>query len=488
MIHRIIPQSVRHRNVLLTSLLLASFAALLTYTSADAVHADEPLLAAFGERDITPEITEGKPVWLAGYGPGRQATGVHDPLFARCVVMRHGPQKIAMVTVDLVGLQYPEVKKIREKLPDYKYVVVSSTHNHEGPDVVGIWGRSVLQSGVDPRYLQLVVERIVEMVKAAESTLVEVRAAYGTAEDESLLGDSRQPIVFDGVLRTLKFTRTDNGRTAGLLVQWNCHPEALGSRNTLVTADFPFATVAALKKQYDCPVAYFSGAVGGLMAPPRDRVKDANGNILKEGDYEYARVYGEQVAALAARAVDAAAPIALTPFTISAKPIAVPVENTWYRAAHQIGVLRRDGRLWTGDFEKFGEPLTAADAEKTWAVETEVAYLRLGELHVACIPGEIYPELVYGKIQDPADPNADFPDAPREPSVVEILPGDKWLLLGLANDELGYIIPRRQWDAEPPFAYGRTKSQYGEINSCGPQVAPILMQALTQRVRAAANP
>jgi hypothetical protein len=59
------------------------------------------------------------------------------------------------------------------------------------------------------------------------------------------------------------------------------------------------------------------------------------------------------------------------------------------------------------------------------------------------------------------------------------------MLLGLANDEIGYIIPKRQWDQAPPFAYGRAKDQYGEINSCGPEVAPILMRALANRVREA---
>ena len=52
-----------------------------------------------------------------------------------------------------------------------------------------------------------------------------------------------------------------------------------------------------------------------------------------------------------------------------------------------------------------------------------------------------------------------------------------WLLIGLANDEIGYIIPRRQWDMAAPFAYGRTTPQYGEINSCGPGVAPVIMGA-----------
>ena len=78
----------------------------------------------------------------------------------------------------------------------------------------------------------------------------------------------------------------------------------------------------------------------------------------------------------------------------------------------------------------------------------------------------------------------DYPNAPLEPTVQELMPSDQWMLFGLANDEIGYIIPRRQWDQAPPFAYGRTKAQYGEINSCSDQVAPIIMQALSEQVEA----
>ncbi len=51
------------------------------------------------------------------------------------------------------------------------------------------------------------------------------------------------------------------------------------------------------------------------------------------------------------------------------------------------------------------------------------------------------------------------------------------MLIGLANDEIGYIIPKRQWDEKPPFCYGRKKAQYGEENSLGPDTAPLLCKA-----------
>ena len=446
-----------------------------------------PLRAAFAEVDITPDLANGRPVWIAGYGHNRRATGVHDPLVARAVLLDDGQSRMALVCADVVGLQYPTVQKIRARLADYRYVMVSSTHNHEAPDTIGIWGRTPLVSGVDEQWLDEVVERIVAMVRGAEKSLTAVRADYGTAEDATLLGDSRLPKVYDGVLRVLRFTRTDNNRTAGLLVQWNCHPESLGSKNTLLTADFPYATVAALKQRHDCPVAYFTGAVGGLMAPPDGRIKDANGKLLEEGDFEYARVYGEEVAALADRAVAAAEPIRLTPLEAFSRPITVPLANPLYQAARTFGVIERTGRVWNGDFERLGEPVTPKTATGEVAVETEVAYLRLGELHVACIPGELYPELVYGQFQEPVEPHADFADAPRERHVMGIFPSAKALIVGLANDEIGYIIPKRQWDQLPPFCYGRKTGQYGEINSCGPEIAPIIMQALENRVREASQ-
>src|SRR5438876_211185 len=83
------------------------------------------------------------------------------------------------------------------------------------------------------------------------------------------------------------------------------------------------------------------------------------------------------------------------------------LQNWLYRAARALGVLKRESFVWTGDFQAFGEPMTPEVAEQQSAIETEVAYMRLGELQVACIPGELYPELVYGKFQEPVETGVD---------------------------------------------------------------------------------
>jgi len=438
------------------------------------------LRVGFAERDITPDVS--KPVYIAGYGQNRVATGVHDPLFARAVVLHDGERRIALVAVDLVGLQLPEVRRIRGELQDFAYVMVSSTHNHEGPDVIGIWGPSPIKSGVDATYLTKVVNACAAAVKEAAEQLRPAEAYFGTVKDHALLRDSRQPIVYDDVTRVLRFNKPGTQEPVGILVQINNHPESLGSDNTLITADYPHATVAALQERYHCPIAYFTGTVGGLMSNPPE-IPGPNGTPLRDENFEYAEYYGRQWAKVAEQAIDSATPTKLTPFAVAAKTITAPLENPGYQMARKIGVLPREGRVWTGDFETVGDVAAADTPADKLAIETEIACLRLGEVHIACIPGEIYPELVYGQFQDPVDPGADYADTPLEPAVMPMLPGEKKMLFGLANDEIGYIIPRRQWDHVPPFAYGRDKSQYGEVNSCGSEIAPILMKALQNRVK-----
>ena len=215
-------------------------------------------------------------------------------------------------------------------------------------------------------------------------------------------------MVKDGVLRVLRFTDLEDGREVGLVVQWNCHPEALGADNQLITADFPAATIASLSRRYACPVAYFTGAIGGLLAPPPDRIRDEQGQLLEGGRLCVRASLWRGSGGSRRRAIDTAQPIRLTPFQVSAVRTGVPMTNELYRWARLFGVMRREAFAWQGEGMALGEPLPRSVHGVTAAIETEVACLRLGELLVAAIPGELFPELVRGPIEDPAQPGADF--------------------------------------------------------------------------------
>ena len=60
------------------------------------------------------------------------------------------------------------------------------------------------------------------------------------------------------------------------------------------------------------------------------------------------------------------------------------------------------------------------------------------------------------------------------------MPGRIKFVFGLANDEVGYLIPKSEWDGSPPYIYGAKHAPYGEINSVGPDAAGRVHAALKQ--------
>src|SRR5262249_9856591 len=162
--------------------------------------------------------------------------------------------KIALVSVDLVGFFNGNVRRVRDALPGFSYVLVSSTHNHEGPDTLGLWGPNPFKSGVDPAYLKLVEEQIVKAVKEADKASQPVTVQIGSATAPELLHDAREPYIKHDELVALKFVHPQTSKTVGLLVQWNCHPETLDSKNTQISADFVGYTVKELNDKHGCPV------------------------------------------------------------------------------------------------------------------------------------------------------------------------------------------------------------------------------------------
>ena len=112
-----------------------------------------------------------------------------------------------------------------------------------------------------------------------------------------------------------------------------------------------------------------------------------------------------------------------------------------------------------------------------WDTASEVALVRIGELWIACVPGELYPEIAVGGIENP--PGADFRSPPVEtPPLRSAMRGRVNMMVNLANDSLGYIIPRSEWDASAPWITGSAEPSYGEVVSAGPETARVVHRAL----------
>lgn len=442
-----------------------------------------PLRVAFGRVKINPDLSDPKrPVWVAGFGHNRAATAIHDDIWAIACVLDDGHTRLGIVGLDAIGFFHDDVVAVRRACdPAWKldYAVVCSMHNHSTPDLMGLWGKDVLHSGVDARYRQQVIAAAAKALGEAVAALQPARVAFHeiAMPADGLVADTRKPIVFDPDVRVMHFTSPANGATIGSIVGWANHPETPWSKNTEITADFCGVLRDTLERGFTHEGRtlatgvggihlYINGAVGGLMTThPSVTVRDPLlQQDFKEPSHEKSRAVGHQLAAriLPELAKTNSAPTAFAPIGIRAHTLALPIDNQMFLAAAYLGLIDRGHVRWK-------------------EMRTEVALLTVGEASIACIPGEIYPEIVNGGIE--RAPGSDFDIEPVEvPPLRELLPGRTKFVFGLANDELGYIIPKSEWDEKPPHLYG-SKGVYGEINSCGPDTARLLHAALAELCR-----
>ena len=454
---------------------LAALTALLSLAAGTAAAAD--FTAGAAKRRITPALKPGVSVWMAGFANGRAATGVHDDLWTRCLAMSAGGKPVVICAVDSIGLFFEDVKRVRDgaraALGREVDVIVASTHVHEAPDTMGLWGPQMGVSGIDEAYNQLVIDRTVEAIVESVSGMrpATARAAGVTPADvKRFFDDDRPPNLNDPEMLVLAIDGRNGGRVA-TLVNWASHPEALGSKNTLLTADWPWAFVRDVEQAAGGMAVFVNGAIGGMQSPLGTALIDPKtGQPAPANTFRFAEIVGEYVARHVVDAAAAARPLAVDAIEYREAIVEVPVANQAYLMGSAAGVFK--GR----------KPMSA-----TKSTFTPVGYLRLASgkqaiVEAALVPGELYPELSVGGIV--RDGGADFPDAPEEKALKRLMTAPVRMLFGLANDEIGYIIPKAQWDEQPPFTFGAQKRWYGEVNSVGPEAAPLIIGAFDRLMSA----
>jgi hypothetical protein len=458
-----------------------------------------PLYVGVAVRDITPDLSRFDPwvdrnkdsryepekgdtyedrngngdfdfVWMGGFSENRPAQGVNDPLWARALALRHRDTTVVVVSIDSVGITHERFIKIRKSIDHAQhgiaYIAFSATHTHNGPDTMGIWSYRPVFGRFDEAYVESIIEKSREAILEAVASLQPAEAIIATErlEPQGYVIDSRMPLVYDHYLNAARFVKPATGETIATLVSWGNHPEAMGGTNPLLSSDFAHYWREGVER--GLPGAngieglggtcvFVQGPVGGLMTPIGLEVPDRDGQTMhKENGVAKARALGENLAIRTVGLLTSDRARRVTsPFIAGvAKTIFVPVVGT-YRIPVMLGLIHPgwyDGNA-----------------------RSEVSALRIGGLEIVTIPGEIYPEIVDGGIESPE--GGDYPGAPVEvPPLRPEMRGEVNMVFNLANDEIGYIIPRTQWDEDPPFTYGLAEAPYGEVNSSGPDAAGVV--------------
>jgi hypothetical protein len=307
----------------------------------------------------------------------------------------------------------------------------------------------------------------------------------GVAAAPGLAKDTRLPEVVDDTVLALGLRASGGGPGIAMLINWNSHPSVSGGENSRLSADFPWAVVRRAQAEWGGVALYASGALGGQIGSGRVKVQDPATGDAPEDRMRRAELLGDRIAQIALESLrEAARKVPARPrLRALSRDLWIPMDNARFAEGLGIGLIR-PRRLHPPEGGGPGVlPSELSDRSTlrpgNYTLRSEAAVVDLGPAVLALIPGELYPELALGRLQEPQDPGADFQGAPREPALRPQIPRPLFLI-GLANDELGYLIPRSQWDSEPPYAYGRSESQYGERNSVGPMAAPLVVEALRE--------
>jgi hypothetical protein len=456
-------------------------------------------------------------VWLAGFDNSRPARGIATDIEARALVLSWRSTTIAVAVVDLIGYFHSDIEKVRASIaamhPEIDYVSISSTHNHNGPDTMGLWGFDEMWPGWDAEYMQTVHDGLVQAVDEAFAARVPARVAYAAAEVDdhehgacNFITDTRDPVILLNTMTLLHFTARGSGETISTLVNWHSHPEYRGEDNDMVTADWPHWLRLGIEQGVtrggvDTPgvggvTVYVSGAVGGLLCPyDFDDLyghEGLDGSTWERPGEGLDESMGWWLAHVALTALeDATEPEDECPLEVRSKVLELEAHNYGYHSMMLSGVFHRD------DIHDYDEtvPVGPGNFPKLY---TEASWIRIGRAQALGVPGEPTPEHFVGgydgshtpacyddhldeaTLSWPGNPNPpDLSLAPSGPHLYERLEdnGAEYpMVWGLTNDEIGYLVPSYNFQLADPGAYLNEPEgdHYEETNSIGPDAWPAL--------------
>lgn len=366
------------------------------------------------------------------------------PLETTAVVLEHGDMRVAIVGVDTLGIQSPEVDALREQVAaavraPIAGVLLNWNHTHCAPP----GGRSLVNLGGDmadeldeacAAYVDRLHERIVEAAELAAGRLEPARPVWGegrcagavnrrerAADGRVILGWNREGAI-DLAVPTLQLRRPDETAIA-TVVGYGCHTVTVGWDVLEYDPDFPGPLREAVRAFTGGECVYLQGAAGNVLPQVSflgDRSESerlgrrlALAALASVGgsDAWPTRIEREPSGSvtpmsLYRRAPEAAAPPALAAVeedvVFPLQPLPTPAE---------IGALRAefDGALHAAQVA--GEPewrLNTLRYNAYWARRTEAAVLagaapttvagpvsalRIGDGAIVTGPGEVFTEI-----------------------------------------------------------------------------------------------
>lgn len=228
--------------------------------------------AGVAQTNITPPMG----FRMAGYYHERLASGVHDELYAKALVLDDGTDKIVLVICDNIR-PFPAaydaaMKRIQNELNiPAEHIIIAGTHTHTGPRMI------------EP-YDKILSVKIADAVLIANRRLQPAVIKAGAGREENI-SYNRRFLLKDGTVKTnpgilnpdvvrpvgpidpeigILFIETIQGKPLAALVNFALHLDTVGG--TEISADYPYYIEQILQKvtREDMPVLFGIGPCGNI--------------------------------------------------------------------------------------------------------------------------------------------------------------------------------------------------------------------------------
>jgi hypothetical protein len=453
------------------------------------------LLAGSARVDITPPLSIPHLAYVPRQGKFKN---VHDPLFARALVLENEDMKIAVISADSIGYSNDilgadrnftsEVRRMVEHRVgiDAQNIMLASTHAHSTPETTGI--TRLLDVPEAAPWLEVLIDQLASAVEIAVSNLTEVHLKAGIGEAEGI-GYSRRIIGKDGKIYHWTNRPTDDqiarcavdnqvgvllcesveDNLCSVLINFACHPVTVQVQPS-VSADYPgVATNLVEQTVSGCRTHPFPSKGGNCLF-----LQGAGGNInplLGTTNFDDVERYGMILAGAVMQVVGKLR----SPETPMMEPILGMASEVVYLPARELPEREPFGKAYEEallaiknaktEEEKYAASRTAIHNKETLdlidrgtdPIRTEVQVMRIGDVALVATPGELFAELGLEIKQKSVAPYT--------------------FVIGYTNDWIGYII------SPGTFAEGGYEASPGPWTRAGEEGGQIIVKKALELIK-----
>ncbi len=383
------------------------------------------ILVGVGNSDISPPLG----VELCGYGTyrGRRNRGIHDKLYSRSLVLGDREEALLLVSNDLLAIDRDVLQDARGMIQkktgiSNDNIIFSCTHTHSGPAAIRMEGAGES----DDNYLSTLPEKFSESATAAYNSIREASLGFARSEVSDV---SYNRVVAGGPVdkevRVLQF-KDSYSEPIATIYNYSCHCVTIDVRTPdgfYVSADWPGYAAKALEGNGAGECLFLQGTCGDIDPLVAWHMRG----------FDAAEQVGRGIAHSASRAMDEIEPRELKDMRFGIRRTRLPFKKTSMRDIADslkdfLGQLERKEdeatmravRPEIRFYRRYAESMMEKiEVGLPQSLETEIQALKLNNVALIFIPGEVFVEIGH--------------------RIMERSPFRNTMVVGYSNAYVGYI-------------------------------------------------